>query len=108
MVYKNRHLGDFFVYGISNKDKKIATTRKRLGAIVETPSVYLSLTAKENLVEQFELVGNPNFDEINELLKLVNLENTENKKVKNFSLRNEAKIRNRYDFSLSSRFYYFG
>ena len=108
MACKSLQVGDFFVYGISNKDKKIANTRKRLGAIVETPSVYLGLTAKENLVEQFKLVGNPDFSEINELLKLVNLENTENKKVKNFSLRNEAKIRNCYDFSLSSRFYNFG
>ena len=99
MVCKDQHLGEFFIYGISNKNKKIVRCRKRVGAIVETPSVYLGLTAKENLIEQFKLVGNPDFNEINELLKLVNLENTENKKVKNFSLRNETKIGNCYDFS---------
>ena len=99
MDCKNQLFGEYFIYGISNRNKKIVGARKRIGAIVEIPSVYLGLTAKENLIEQFKLVGNPNFNEINELLKLVNLENIENKKVKNFSLRNEAKVRNCYDFS---------
>ena len=78
--------GEYIVYGVSNKDKKIIDVRKRMGAIVETPTIYLGFTARENMIEQFKLVGNPNFDEINELLKLVNLRETGKKKVKNFSL----------------------
>lgn len=102
MDCKVRVFGNYSLFGVSNKDKKIIDIRKRLGAIVEIPSIYLGFTAKENMIEQFKLIGNPDFDEIYELLRLVNLENTGKKKAKNFSLRNEAKIRNCYDFSQSS------
>ncbi len=42
--------GNYSIYGISNLNKKIIEVRKRIGAIVETPSIYLDLTAKENLL----------------------------------------------------------
>ena len=86
MDFKIQLHGNYLLFGTSNENKKIIDVRKRVGAIVETPSIYLSFTARENMIEQFKLVGNPNFDEIDELLKLVNLENTGKKKVKNFSL----------------------
>ena len=44
------------------------------------------MTAKENLKQQFHILGIPSFDGIDELLKLVGLENTGKKKAKNFSL----------------------
>ena len=40
----------------------------------------------ENLEHQYKLLGMPDFDGISELLSLVGLENTQNKKTKNFSL----------------------
>ncbi len=57
-----------------------------MGAIIETPSIYGEMTARDNLIEQYKLVGMPNLDGIDELLKLVGLENTGKKKAKNFSL----------------------
>jgi ABC-2 type transport system ATP-binding protein len=53
---------------------------------VETPAIYLDMTAEENLKEQYRIIGLPSFDGIAELLKLVGLENTGKKKAKNFSL----------------------
>ncbi len=44
------------------------------------------MSARDNLIEQYKLVGMPSFDGINELLKLVGLEKTGKKKAKNFSL----------------------
>ena len=54
--------------------------------MVETPSIYLNMTATENLKEQYRILGLPSFESIPELLKLVGLENTGRKKAKNFSL----------------------
>ena len=68
------------------QDKDITKSRRRMGAIVETPSIYVDLTAYENLKEQYKVLGIPSDDGISEILKLVGLENTGNKKAKNFSL----------------------
>lgn len=57
-----------------------------MGAVVETPSIYLNMTAEENIKEQFRIIGLPSFEGVAELLKLVGLENTGKKKAKNFSL----------------------
>lgn len=78
--------GSFTLYGVRNTDKAIASSRRRMGAVVETPSIYLDMTAQENLRQQYLVLGLPSFDEIPHLLKLVGLENTGKKKAKNFSL----------------------
>ena len=78
--------GDFTLYGIRNDSKDIIKSRRRMGAVVETPSLYLDMTAEENLKQQYLLLGLPSFDGIRDLLKLVGLENTGKKKAKNFSL----------------------
>lgn len=78
--------GTYFIYGIENTDKKIIEVRKRIGAIIETPSIYLNMTARDNLIEQFKLIGLPSLDGLDDLLKLVGLENTGKKKARNFSL----------------------
>ena len=57
-----------------------------MGAIVETPAIYANMTAEENLKQQYLILGLPSYDGISELLKLVGLENTGKKKVKNYSL----------------------
>ena len=44
------------------------------------------MTAEENLKHQYLILGLPSFDCIQELLKLVGLDNTGEKKAKNFSL----------------------
>lgn len=78
--------GSYIIYGVDNSNDNIASVRKRMGAIIETPSIYGEMTARDNLIEQYELVGMPAYDGIDELLKLVGLENTGKKKAKNFSL----------------------
>jgi ABC-2 type transport system ATP-binding protein len=78
--------GNYTIYGEKNNSKKILESRKRMGAIIETPSIYEEMTARDNLIEQYKVIGMPSFDGIDELLKLVGLENTTNKKAKNFSL----------------------
>ncbi len=78
--------GDYTLYGVDSTDQRIAKCRRRMGAVIETPSLYLDMTAYENLREQYRIIGLPDFNSIPELLKLVGLENTGKKKVKHFSL----------------------
>ena len=78
--------GTYTIYGTNNSSGNLASSRKRMGAIIETPSIYGEMSAKDNLIEQFKLVGMPNLDGIDELLKLVGLDNAGKKKAKNFSL----------------------
>lgn len=78
--------GDFSLYGIHNTDKAIAKSRRRMGAVVETPSIYAGMTADENLRQQYRILGLPSDAGIPELLSLVGLGNTGKKKAKDFSL----------------------
>lgn len=78
--------GSFTLYGTKNTSKEIIKARRRMGAVVETPSIYLDMTAEDNLKEQYRILGLPSFEGISELLKLVGLEDTGKKKAKNFSL----------------------
>ena len=57
-----------------------------MGAVIETPSIYMEMSAEENLKQQARILGLPSFDGIDELLKLIGLEQTGNKKAKHFSL----------------------
>lgn len=78
--------GEYTLYGIKSTDKKILQSQKRIGAVVETPSIYQNMTAEENMKEQYYLLGLPDFHDIPHILKLVGLEDTGKKKVKDFSL----------------------
>ncbi len=79
-------LGEFSLYGVKHTDRDINKSRRRVGAVVETPAIYMDMTARDNLKQQFQILGIPAQEEIEELLELVGLENTGKKKVKNFSL----------------------
>lgn len=78
--------GGYSIYGIENTDNSVTKSRRRMGAVVETPSIYLDMTAEDNLKQQCLILGLPSYDSIPEILKLVGLENTGKKKAKNFSL----------------------
>jgi len=58
---------------------------RRLGSLIEQPSLYLHLTAKENL-EIYRLIYRVSKERVNQVLSLVGLENTGKKKTKQFSL----------------------
>ena len=78
--------GEYTLYGRKNTEKDIAKSRRRMGAVVETPSIYLDMSATENLKMQYRIIGLPSFDGLDDILKLVGLENAGKKKAKNFSL----------------------
>ncbi|HBA38118.1 MAG TPA: bacitracin ABC transporter ATP-binding protein [Firmicutes bacterium] len=78
--------GTYMIFGVDYADAEIQKSRRRMGAIVEKSGLYENLSARDNLFLEFKLIGNPNVEEIDELLKLVALEETGRKKVRNFSL----------------------
>ncbi len=78
--------GGIMLYGVNHTENKIHDVRRRIGAVVETPSIYLNMTAEENLREQYYVLGLPSMDGIPELLELVGISGTGKKKAKNFSL----------------------
>ena len=78
--------GEYTLYGVSSRKHEILNARKEMGAVIETPAIYLDMSATGNLKEQYRILGIRSFDTIPELLKMVGLENTGRKKAKNFSL----------------------
>ena len=78
--------GSYTLYGIKNSDKRIAKSRRRMGAVVETPSIYPDMTAEQNLRHQYRISGLPSEDGLQELLSLVGLHNAGKKRAKHFSL----------------------
>ena len=78
--------GEFTLYGTKHTDSKIARARRHMGAVVETPAFYGDMTAAENLKMQYAMLGLPSYDGIDDLLKLVRLDDTGKKKAKNYSL----------------------
>lgn len=78
--------GHYSIYGVKDNSKDIVKARRRMGAVVETPAIYLDMTAEDNLKQQCLILDIPSDEIIPDILKLVGLENTGKKKVKNFSL----------------------
>lgn len=77
--------GQVELFGHS-EENEIIKERSRIGALIDSPSIYLSMTAKENL----ELIkiqrGIPGTKCIDEALNSVGLKDIDKKKAKNFSL----------------------
>ncbi|MCQ2529433.1 MAG: ATP-binding cassette domain-containing protein [Saccharofermentans sp.] len=78
--------GEYKLFGVSNSTSQINKARSRMGAVIETVSMYPGMSAKDNMKQQYRLLGIPSWDGIDELLELVGLGNTGKKKAKNFSL----------------------
>lgn len=78
--------GEYTLYGRKSGDGDMAKSRRRMGAVVETPSIYLDMTAEENIRQQYRILGIPSDNEIPALLHLVGLGDTGKKRAKNFSL----------------------
>ena len=78
--------GGYVPYGRKDTDRDIAKSRRRMGAVVETPAVYGDMSARDNLRQQYRILGLPSDDGITELLELTGLSDTGKKKAKHFSL----------------------
>ncbi len=80
--------GEYELFGVSSKSAEIITARKRIGAIVESPSIYLNMSARENLNMQAGVLGITDENKLKEVLTEVGLSElwTDNKKAGNFSL----------------------
>lgn len=78
--------GAFSLYGAKNTDPETERSRRRMGAVVETPSIYMDMTAEENIRQQYLVLGVPSAEGAEELLRLVGLGDTGKKKAKHFSL----------------------
>lgn len=77
--------GEFSLFGEKNKGGRILEMRRKIGAVVETPSLHPEMTAKDNLIQQTKALGISD-EKLDDILKLVGLANTGKKKAKNFSL----------------------
>lgn len=77
--------GNFRFFG-KETEADIQKARRKMGAIIETPSIYGNMSAYENLYEQALILGLPSYERIDECLKLTGLDTTGKKKAKNFSL----------------------
>ena len=49
--------GSFKLYGVDNNDPKILKEKQKMSAVVETPSIYRNLSAKDNLKMQCKILG---------------------------------------------------
>ena len=78
--------GNYTLDGVQSTERDILKIRRRMGAVVETPSIYLGMTAEDNLKQQYRILGLPSYDGLREPLELVGLSDTGKKKAKNFSL----------------------
>ena len=78
--------GEYTLYGRKNTEKEVVKSRRRMGAVIETPAVYPDMTAVDNLKQQYQILGLPSFNGLEDILKLVGLADTGKKKARNFSL----------------------
>lgn len=82
-LLKNQE-GQLEIFGQQFSSHRLEILR-RLGSLIEQPSLYLHLTARENL-EIYQLVNKTSKKRVDEVLQLVGLEQTGKKKARQFSL----------------------
>lgn len=68
------------------ESKSLNQGRRNIGTVIEAPAFVPNLTARQNMLIQWKLLGNKNPAIIDEMLNLVGLDYVGKKKVKNFSL----------------------
>ena len=77
--------GEVELFG-GRTEKELAKARSRISFMIETPYAKEKMTARENLEKQRIQKGIPDKKRVDEVLKLVGLEHTGKKFVRNFSL----------------------
>ncbi len=82
------HSGEFELFGVKNNSPQINFARRKIGAVVETPSIYRNMSAYDNLKTQSILLGCKDESKILSVLREVGLEELyhDPKKAANFSL----------------------
>lgn len=65
--------GSFELFGVKSNDPKIYEVRRKLGAVVESPSIYPALNARDNLKELSLILGINDEEKIKKTLELVGL-----------------------------------
>lgn len=76
--------GEIKLFGYSGNE--LSQIRSRVGCLVEAPGLYGGMSAYDNLLIKCKLFGIKKKDYIEEILRVIGLENTGKKKVKHFSL----------------------
>lgn len=80
----NKTNGEFELF--NHKDNDLTQTKRRIGCLIENPAFFSNLSAYDNLKYYAIQKGITDNNQIIQSLKLVGLEDTKNKKFKNFSL----------------------
>ena len=78
--------GGYALFGRKHSDRNIVKSRRRMAAIVETPSIFPELSATENLIQQHRILGLPSYEGLEEILRLTGLSSAGRKKAGHFSL----------------------
>ena len=86
LIFPNE--GDIELFGINSKSSEVLNVRKKVGAIVETPSIYKNMSAKDNLLTQASLLNITDLSKVDKILDIVGLGYLINdkKQAGNFSL----------------------
>ncbi len=86
LIFPNE--GTFELFGVSNNSKDICTARRKVGAVVENPSIYPNMSAYDNLKMQSIILGISSDEKIFQTLEEVGLGYMINDKkyAQNFSL----------------------
>lgn len=75
--------GEIRLFDAPVKDE---TVRRRIGILIEEPGLYPHLSARENLILKASCMGITDMKKADELLGMLNLQDTGKKKVKTFSM----------------------
>lgn len=75
--------GEISLFGSPVSDQ---TARRRVGMLIENAGLYPNCTARENMTLKAKCLGLVNMDSVDRFLKLMNMADTGNKKVKQFSM----------------------
>ncbi len=65
--------GEFSLFGVDSKSPDILKARAKIGAIVESPSIYMNLSAKDNLIMQCTILGINDLEKCKQTLTTVGL-----------------------------------
>ena len=75
--------GEISLFGSPVSDQ---TARRRVGMLIENAGLFPNCTARENMILKAQCLGLVNMDSVDRFLKLINMADAGNKKVKQFSM----------------------